>query len=426
MKFKVLPCLIVIFAFASAIFAQIPPTPTPTRERVIIVGERNNNSTSVPNESDEPRKTIIVTNNLPAPTPKATPRPIPTTSTYNNISKATMSFGQIKSKIAEAKREMQNNTKPTAMTDSFLVTDVIQIAFLNWNNGQLDYVSMLKTDFLSRESEFSTVAKSGTPVTIRTIRGNGVNTPVVILDDKNRTHLPLLVQYPREENGRLIEMAYYVSTHPGLVTPEIVNAGKFYLRNVIDTAREKLRQKGIFIQPKVADIAERLALVEHVDHQRFFNEYQPTIYNDVYTLFALNEGGTYRYAISSAGAGGVAQMIPATYRMVRGRYYQVGLMPDFIEGMRDHVNAAQAMLLYMQMTWTDLLASPTIYAALESGIATQEDLMAAGYNSNPAKLPRYVSRGGENWRNLIPRETKIYLQIYASTEQYAPIEARTK
>lgn len=421
MKFKVLPCLIVIFAFASAVFAQIPPTPTPTRERVIIVGEGNNNSNSAPNE---PRKTVVVTDPQPKPTPVPTPmpRPIPN----NTNAGKTMSFGEIKSKIAEAKREMQNNTKPTAMTDSFLITDVIQIAFYNWNTKKLDYVSMLKPDFLTRDGIFSTVSKNGTPVTVRTIRGNGVNTPVIISDKYNRTQLPLLVQYPREEGGRLVEMAYYVSTHPGLVTPEVVSAGRFYLRNVIDTAREKLRKKGIFIQPKVADIAERLALVEHVDHQRFFNEYQPTIYNDVYTLFALNEGGTYRYAISSAGAGGVAQMIPATYRMVRSRYYQVPLMPDFIEGMRDHVNAAQAMLLYMQMTWTDLLASPTIYAALETGIATQEDLMAAGYNSNPAKLPRYVSRGGASWRNLIPRETKIYLQIYASTEQYAPIEARTK
>lgn len=425
MKFKVLPCLIVIFACVATVVAQIPPTPTPTRERVIIVGSGSENNNNSSDKSNEPRKTVVVTNTLPALTPQATPRPAPTTKPSTSTGKM-MSFAQIKSKIAEAKREMQNDTKQTALGDSFLVTDIIRIAFHNWNDGKLDYVSMLKTDFLSRNTDFSSVSRSGTPVTIRTIRGNGVNTPVIIMDDRNRAHLPLLVQYPREENGRLVEMAYYVSTHPGLVTPEIFNAGRFYLRNVIDTAREKLRQKGIFIQPKVADIAERLALVEHVDHQRFFNEYQPTIYNDVYTLFALNEGGTYRYAISSAGAGGVAQMIPATYRMVRSRYYQVGLMPDFIEGMRDHINAAQAMLLYMQMTWTDLLASPTIYAALETGIATQEDLMAAGYNSNPAKLPRYVSRGGANWRNLIPRETKIYLQIYASTEQYAPIEPRTK
>ena len=33
-------------------------------------------------------------------------------------------------------------------------------------------------------------------------------------------------------------------------------------------------------------------------------------------------------------------------------------MPDFVEGMRNHVNASQAMLLYMQMTWNDLIAEP--------------------------------------------------------------------
>ena len=62
-------------------------------------------------------------------------------------------------------------------------------------------------------------------------------------------------------------------------------------------------------------------------------------------------------------------------------------MPDFVEGMRNHVNATQAMLLYMQMTWNDLSASPTITEAMTTGIATQEHLMAAGYNSNPANLP---------------------------------------
>ena len=107
----------------------------------------------------------------------------------------------------------------------------------------------------------------------------------------------------------------------------------------------------------------------------------------------------------------MVQMIPATYRMVRSRYYNVPLMPDFVEGMRNHQNAAQAMLLYMQMTWNDLIASPTVYYAVQNGIATQEQLMAAGYNSNPARLPGYINRGGDNWSALIPRETKIYLQI---------------
>jgi hypothetical protein len=52
--------------------------------------------------------------------------------------------------------------------------------------------------------------------------------------------------------------------------------------------------------------------------------------------------------------------------------------------------------------------------------------MAAGYNSNPAKLPGYIKRGGSNWRTLIPRETKIYLQIYASLEKAVPMSPRTK
>lgn len=208
-----------------------------------------------------------------------------------------------------------------------------------------------------------------------------------------------------------------MSTHPGLITPEVVNAGRFYVRNTVDVAREQLKKKGYLIQPKVADMAERLATVEHVDHLRFRTEFHPNIYNDIFTLYALNEGQTYRYSVSSAGAGGMVQMIPSTYAMIRRLYPNAALMPDFVEGMRNHVNAAQAMLLYMQMTWNDLAANPTVSTALQTGIATPEQLMSAGYNSNPAKLPRYIDRGGAGWTSLIPRETQVYLQIYSSLER---------
>jgi hypothetical protein len=199
-----------------------------------------------------------------------------------------------------------------------------------------------------------------------------------------------------------------------------------YVRNTIDAARERLREKGIYIQPRIADMAERLAALEHVDHQRFRTEYHPNVYNDIFALFALNEGDTYRYSVSSAGAGGMVQMIPSTYRMVRERFYNVGLMPDFVAGMRNHANAAQAMLLYMQWAWNDMTASSVVANALETGIATDEQLMAAGYNSNPARLAGYISRGGENWANLIPRETKIYLQILDSMNRFVPQPRRVK
>lgn len=429
--------LVCLFSTFSVFSQGVQPSPTPTRPRVIVVPSA---PPTVPPTPTPSPKVVVVTNNLPspAPTPFATPKPTPVPTpiasatpfstpapVYPNSAPA-MSFGQIKNKIAEAKNLMQSRPMNIAMTESATATDILRVAFLDAKTNQIDFVVLTKTVFLAKDMVIPITSANGKFVTIRILRANGVNTPITIVDDKNQAHTPLLVQYPIERNGTLSEMAYYTSTHPGVLTAEVINAGKIYVRNTIDIARAKLQEKGLYISPQVADMAERLATVEHVDHLRFRTEYHPNIYNDVFTLYALNEGDTYRYAVSSAGAGGMVQMIPSTYAMIRNRYYNVGLMPDFVAGMRNHVNASQAMLLYMQMTWSDLVANETVASALAGGIATPQDLMAAGYNSNPARLPIYIRRGGANWRNLIPRETQIYLQIYASLERYVPMSPRVK
>jgi hypothetical protein len=141
-------------------------------------------------------------------------------------------------------------------------------------------------------------------------------------------------------------------------------------------------------------------------------------------LYALNEIETYKYSVSVAGAGGMVQMIPWAYNLIRQRHPGVGLTPDFVTGMRNHGNALQAMLLYMQDTWNDLSANDDVKYALNAKIATIPELMAAGYNSNAAKLPSYIRRGGQDWRILIPRETQMYLQIYKSFESLIPLKAR--
>jgi hypothetical protein len=407
--FIVFPALVV-----SGLAQSNQPKPEPTQPRVVVT------NTLPPVQS--------VSTPTPAPRPVQTPIIVSQTqpSQTSNLNYNGLSFSQIKAKIADAKRQMQTRPLTTAMAEPLSFTSLVRIAYYDWRDKGIDYLVISKDAFLTANSPTAAISASGRQMTSQTIRANGVNTPVVIRDENGQPHLPLLIQYPVEKGGRFIETAYYMSTHPGLVTPEVVNAGQFYVRNVIEIAREQLRNKGYSIQPKVADIAERLATVEHVDHFRFRNEFHPNIYNDIFTLYALNEGQTYRYSVSSAGAGGMVQMIPPTYRMVRSRFPNAALMPDFVEGMRNHVNATQAMLLYMQMTWNDLIASPTVFGAVESGIATQEQLMAAGYNSNPAKLSGYISRGGENWTTLIPRETKIYLQIWDSLERAVVMAPRKR
>ena len=137
----------------------------------------------------------------------------------------------------------------------------------------------------------------------------------------NKFHLPLMVQYPVVRGGVYYETAYYMSTHPGIVTPEVVNAGKIYVRNTIDIAREKLRQKGhlYFAESyrycRTSDVLSNMLTIS-VSGRNITKIFLMIFY----TLYALNEGQTYRYSVSSAGAGGMVQMIPSTYQMIRARF----------------------------------------------------------------------------------------------------------
>lgn len=424
MKMKFLRASLFVLGLTSIATAQSAVEPTPTPVKVVI---SNTMPEAKPAASTRPRvtPTPIVVGSAPK-TSGPSAEVEETSSVQSALSSRSLTFNQIKSKIAEAKRQLQSRPLATALVEGTQPTDYVRVAFQDMKLNRLDYFVLSKEAFLSTASEKFVSSENGRQLRVKTIRGNGVNTPIIVFDESGGTHIPLMVQYPVVRNGKFIETAYYMSTHPGLVTPEVVNAGRYYVHNVIEIAREKLRAKGITIDPKLADIAERLATVEHIDHMRFRTEYHPNIFNDVFTLYALNEGQTYRYSVSSAGAGGMVQMIPSTYRMVRSWHSNIPLKPDFVEGMQDHVNATQAMLLYMRRTWNDLIASPTVAGALESGIATQEQLMAAGYNSNPARLAGYINRGGANWTSLIPRETKIYLQIYDSIEKHVPMTPRAK
>ncbi|MFM9903394.1 MAG: hypothetical protein ACKVQJ_02350 [Pyrinomonadaceae bacterium] len=424
MKTSVLLGLVVVGASVFTTFAQSTQSqPSPTPARVILTNTLPPvQPARTPTPLPRPVQTPIVVGGSPYVPPAASGNP--TVSQASNLTYKGLTFAQIKAKIAEAKRHLTARPLTIASVEPVVFTSLIRVAYYDQNTRQIDSYVLTKDQFLDPGVDTVAISAAGKQIISRTIRGNGVNTPVIVTDMNGKQHLPLVVQYPRENRGTLQEMAYYVSTHPGLVTPEVVGVGRFYVHNVIDISRDQLKSKGYFIQPKVADIAERLATVEHVDHLRFRTEFQPNIFNDIFTLYALNEGQTYRYSVSSAGAGGMVQMIPPTYRMIRERYPNAGLMPDFVEGMRNHVNATQAMLLYMQMTWNDLIANETVYNAVQTGIATQEQLMAAGYNSNPAKLPGYINRGGSDWSMLIPRETKIYLQIYSSLEKSVSMASR--
>lgn len=329
----------------------------------------------------------------------------------------------IKTRISDAQRQLKTRPKPTALAVPQI--EWVTIAALDRETARTHFITISKQTFLTKGAEVNTVTSENTNVTVRIVRANGVNTAMTIFTPDGKTLAPLTIEYPIERGGKFLETAYYTSAHPALLSNDLVRSGQSYVRSMLDLAARRLRDKGVPINPLLVDVAERLCVVEHVDHERFRAENRLALYDEIYSLFALNELDTYRFSVSSAGAGGMVQMIPWAYNLERTRYPGVGLMPDFVTGMRNHGNALQAMLLYMNDTWNDLSTNEDVKLALDTKLATPSELLAAGYNSNAAKLPGYLKRGGDGWRTLIPRETQMYLQIYKSFESLVPIDPRS-
>jgi hypothetical protein len=421
--------LLVIACSLAAAQTQAPQTKTPSPSPepwprvsaplapIARPAERQSVPDSEENEVTSPQGTVVGSKPESRPQvggPAATERrPEPLAASARVLSPP-----QIQSRIAEAERLLRSRPFQTAKTSPAI--DLVTLAALDRSTSRIHLVTLYKETFLTKGSELTVPSSLGTSLSVRVLRANGVNTAVAIFDSQGRSLVPLVVEFPIEKRGVFREMAYYTSAHPALLSPDLSRSGRAYVHRMLDLAVKRLREKGTFISPQIVDVAERLCLVEHVDHDRFRNENRLALFDEIYSLFALNEPDTYRYSVSSAGAGGMVQMIPWAYNLVRQRHPGVALIPDFVVGMRNHGNALQAMLLYMQDTWNDLAANEDVQYALSARLATQTELLAAGYNSNAARLPLYIRRGGASWKTLIPRETQIYLQIYKTLEGLVP------
>jgi hypothetical protein len=316
---------------------------------------------------------------------------------------------QVAEKIADAKQLLRSRAALTSTS--------VTLAALDQETSQINIFSVPKDSFLIKGAKLAATTQLGRSVLVQVISPNGVNTAVTVTDvATGRQFVPLLVQYPIVKSGEVTETAYYTSAHPALLSAEIISAGNSYVTTMLESAARRLADHGVSISRDIIDIAEHLVIVEHTDHRRFLNEDRSKIYPEILSLYALNQGDTFRYSVSSAGAGGMIQMIPRTYEGIRQLHPGIDLATDFVSGMRNHANALEAMLLYINDTWGYLQKQEDVQNAMRDGIASKPELLAAGYNSNPMRLPLYLKNGGAGWRTLIPAETQMYLAIYNSVD----------
>ncbi len=332
----------------------------------------------------------------------------PDSATSENGSATSLSVSELTQKLTESKQMLQAKGATSSST--------VSLAAFDSRTNRMQMLSLDKDSFLTKGGDYHLVSQLGENLRVRIVRPNGVNTSVTVSDAATgNTLFPLMVRYPIERNGN-VEPAYYVSAHQALISDDLIASGRNYVTTMLDQAAQDLAASGVVIPQDIVAVAAHLVIVEHTDHRRFLNENRADIYPEVLSLYALNRGDTFRYSVSSAGAGGMIQMIPKTYNAIREHHPNAALDADFVSGMQNHANALKAMLLYINDTWKFLQSQSEVQQALQSGSATKTELLAAGYNSNPYKLPSYLSNGGNGWRSLIPAETQMYLAIYQSVD----------
>ncbi|MEY4723457.1 MAG: hypothetical protein RLZZ324_970 [Candidatus Parcubacteria bacterium] len=201
------------------------------------------------------------------------------------------------------------------------------------------------------------------------------------------------------------DTVYVPSSDPAFYNPAVLSAGSDYLSYLIQDAFDELRAKGIksraYPDKLVADVIDpyllkSIVVIEHSGHVTLLGDDEPeSVLGQFLVKLALNEGDAFDNSISSAGASGLVQFIPSTYKLYVTKRPDLGLIPDFRTGMADHKNAVKAEVAHLD---SSLAGMPQpirdIYASDKTKAA---EFLAAAYNGGDARVRKAFAAYGESW-----------------------------
>lgn len=255
-------------------------------------------------------------------------------------------------------------------------------------------------------------------------KSNGVNTKFTIISQEHQ--IVLALKRPVRSPGGFKEVVYTPYSE-GIDIPVVRKAGLDYLRDVIGDAKNDLLRRRVnprscnsFIDD---DISVVLAIIEHIDPGKFASgKYTPEkLINETLVILGANKQNAYRYSRSKAGAMGLFQFMPGTYKRIMNLYPQAGLNRDFVRGMEDHQNAAKASFLLFDADM-HVLNETRKQRLLEDPPALGR-FLASSYNCGPGRTRGSMERHGDNWTSAIPSETQIYLHKFDATLGWYRTEA---
>jgi hypothetical protein len=250
-------------------------------------------------------------------------------------------------------------------------------------------------------------------------RNNGVGSRFEVTYPENMAVLALRTTVRSGKNS-FTEVVYTAYT-PEIDTWQVRKAGLDYLARQIELARRDLDARKVNLigfngrddDIMLPEVALVLSIIEHIDPVRFKNCPEGdriALVHEVLTIIGANTINAYAYSKSPAGARGLFQLVPDTYKRLRDKYPQAGLKKDFVLGCTDHLNAAKASLLLFDSDLADLPRGRL--SAIKSNTRAAGMYLAAAYNCGPGRVEKSARRCGNEWTCRLPEETKIYLKKF--------------
>ncbi len=262
------------------------------------------------------------------------------------------------------------------------------------------------------------------------LKQNGVNSEYRVDEPQGSVVLALKTNV-RAHMGRGKKRAIpaiYAPYGAHLDDAALIASGRQYLIDLVDRAAAKLDARDVdskaladqrvteTVSPK---ILVTLLVIEHISPADFdARGAQPTV-NRVFSLVGANREDAYDYAVSDAKAGGIAQFISETYAHTRRRYEDAKLENEYVEGMRDHCNAAMA-----QFCLADWSIGKLSSASYERLMKNEEDLgafIAAAYNGGETRAAKAYEADPAHWEeagNGLAAGAVVYVREFRAVYRY--------
>lgn len=323
---------------------------------------------------------------------------------------------------------------------STLVRKQIALAILNLNTGELveKRVWVREQDIRNYRYTRSIVLSpenENEVLDIRVKQWNSFNTPYEVAGRPdliivaNKYLLPNKSLLPPDRNpAKTYSDIVYVPYSELLKTDALVSEGKNYLDAIITEAFGDLEKRNVMSRSLpgqlVTSVVEKefiknIILVEHVDPTSFMRsaDQGKNLSERVLALLGMNGSFAFRYAMSPAGANGIAQFIRPTYIAIYNQYPDAKLTKDYYLGMADHANAVKAMVLFFDH-YKNHINNKITRKDVVAQLGITEEMLAAAYNGGPGKVITAVNRNGFQWASTAGRvfrnETLTYIKKFQS------------